>query len=223
MRSPAVLAFLVVVVVGVGLTLAVAARDDRDVAFTLGVSPGLVAAEIAPGAESCQTPIDVAQPFGGVRFQVGTYRRPGPPLDIAVRRPGSARPIASGLLPGGYPDVSQPTVALDREVPTGARVAVCFRNRGDRRLALYGGPELAALGSNAELDGSDLRTDLTLVFTGESSSVLAAVPDVFERASLFRPVWIGAWAYWLLAGLILLLVPAALVWSLRAAFGPTDD
>ena len=222
MPRTAVLAFLAVAVAGVAVTLAVAAGDQRDIAFTLGVTPDLVAAELAPGSVVCQTPVPVSERFGGVRFQVGTYRRPGPPLDVVVR--GAYGPLASGRLPAGYPDVSQPTVALDGEVAAGGLAAVCIRNRGDRRLALYGGPELANGRSAAEVDGRDQRTDLTLVMTTRKpASALASVPEIFERASLFRPVWVGRWTYWLLAGLILLLTPAALLWSLRDAFAARES
>ncbi len=216
MRSLAARAFAVVAVVGVAIIAIVAATDDRDVAFTLGVKPDLVAAELAPGGVVCQTPVAVAETFEAVRFQVGTYRRPGPELEVFVRRLGDPRPIASGRLAGGYPDLSKPTVTVDPPVAKGTRAAVCFRNRGDQRVALYGGPDVAKLGSTTRSAGRDQETDLTLTFVGDESTALATTPEIFERASLFRPVWIGPWAYWLLAGLLLVAVPALLVAALRA-------
>lgn len=218
MRSAAVLGFLVAAIAGLGVAAVVAAGDDRDLAFTLSVKPDLVAAEIPPGGVACQTPVVLAEEFQGVRFQVGTYHRPGPPLEVFVRRPGSALPIASGRLAGGYPDVSRPTVAIAPRVPTGTRAALCVRNRGERRVALYGGPEMANLRSTVTVDGRDVKTDLTLVFTRKPASALATVPEIFERASAFRPAWIGPWSYWLLAGLALLLVPALLAVALGGAF-----
>jgi hypothetical protein len=198
----------------------VAVQDDRDIAFTLSVTPDLVAAELEPGDTTCQNPVAVAEAFDGVRFQVGTYHRPGPPLEVMVRRRGSPGPIASGRLAGGYPDISKPTVPIRPAVPKDELVAVCVRNRGDRRVALYGGPELAKRRSRATLDGRDLRSDLTLVFTQNQTSALATAPEIFERASLFRPVWIGAWTYWLLLALVLLVVPALLAVALKRAYRP---
>lgn len=217
MRSLAALAFTVVAALGIVTVVVVAATDDRDVAFTLGVKPDLVAAEITPGGVVCQTPVAVAETFRAVRIQVGTYRRRGPALEVLVRRQGSAPPIASGRLAAGYPDVSKPTIAIDPPVSKGTRAAICFRNLGDRRVALYGGPEVAKLGSAARLGGRDLSTDLTLTFVGEPSSALATSPEIFERASLFRPVWIGPWAYWLLVVALLGAVPVLLVRSLIQA------
>jgi hypothetical protein len=216
MRSLAARAFAIVAVIGIAIVVIVAATDDRSVAFTLGVNPGLVAAEVAPGRVVCQTPVSVADTFGAVQFQVGTYHRSGPELEVFVRRQGSPRPTAAGRLAAGYPDVSKPIVAIDPAVSKGTRAEICFRNLGDRRVALYGGPEMAKRGSTARLGSRDLRTDLTLTFMGDQSTAIATTPEVFERASLFRPVWIGPWAYWLLAGLLLIAVPALLIAALRA-------
>lgn len=216
MRSWAVRSFLVVAVAGLVVAFAVVAGDDHETAFTLGVAPGLPAAELRPGAEACQTPVPVAEAFDGVRMQVGTYRRQGSPLAVSIRKADSGREIAAGRAPGGYADVSQLEVELDSAVAPGQRVAVCVRNAGQRKMAIYGGPELANGGTTVEIGGRDQKTDMTLVFTRPPSSLLSQTPEIFERASLFRPVWIGPWAYWLLAGLLLVAVPALLARSLRA-------
>lgn len=222
MRSRAAVAFLAVTLVGVALVLVTAARDDRDLAFTLGVAPGLVAAELGPGGVACQTPVDVAESFDGVRLLIGTFERSGQPLAVTVRRPGGGAPIAQGRLPAGYADGAEPTVALDATTSAGERVEVCVRNLGRRRVALFGGPELAKRDSTVEIAGRDQHTDLVLVFTRGSGSALARLPDVFERASVFRPAWVGAWTYWLLAGLVLLGAPALLARALRDAFATEE-
>jgi len=38
---------------------------------------------------------------------------------------------------------------------------------------------------------------------GSERSLLSQLPTVFERASLFRPPWVGRWTYWVLFGLVL--------------------
>jgi hypothetical protein len=218
MRSWAAKSFLVMAVVGLIAVTFTAADDDRDTAFTLGVAPGLAAAEIRPGESACQTPIPVAEPFDGLRMQIGTYKRRGSPLAVAVKRPNTGQVITVGHIPGGFADVSQLKATLGSTVADDQRVAVCIRNLGQRKLALYGGPELARPGSSVEIAGRDQQTDLMLVFTRSSRSLLAQVPEIFERASLFRPVWIGPWAYWLLTGLLVVVVPGLLARSLRDAF-----
>lgn len=222
MRSWTVVAFLGVAVAGVLAVVVAAAGDDRDLAFTLGVSPGMVAAEMPPGTEACQVPVPAAEQFDSLRIQVGTYGQPGQPMAVSVRRLDSGRTIAAGRLSRRYADVSQPEVALGATVPAGERVAVCLRNVGRRKLALYGGSELARRRSTVRIDGRDQRTDLMLVFTRASRSTLSQVPEMFARASLFRPVWIDPWVYWLLTVLLVTLVPALLAFAIRAATPGSD-
>jgi hypothetical protein len=219
MRSAA-LVFAGVVGAGVlalGLT---AVTDERDLAFTLGVNPAQIAAPLNAGQEVCQGPIDVPERFERVQMKVGTFGRPGQPLDVAVREFPGGRTLAAGALRGGYADNSTPAVAL-RSVPDGTRVVVCVRNAGRRQVALYGGAGAAARTSTARIGTRNLRTDLTLVFKrDEDRSVMALLPAMFERASLFHPGWAGPWLFWVLLGAVVVLVPA-LVWrALAAASGP---
>lgn len=218
MRSAPIVAFIAVTVVGLGAIAFAASRDQRDLAFPLGVVPGMVAAELPPDAEACQRPVPVGADFTGIRMQVGTYGRRGGPLAVVVSRIAGGRMLARGRLGGGYRDQSQPTVELDRTVERGERVAVCIRNAGDRRVALYGGPELAKRDSAVAVDGREQPTDLTLTFTTASRSALSQLPAIFDRASLFRPAWVAPWTFWLLGGLLLLAVPALLGAALRDAF-----
>lgn len=218
MRSRATVAFAGVVALGIAALALSAWRDDRDLSFTLGVAATQVAVEIPAGAEACQTPVAVSAPFDGVRLQLGTFQKPGPPLDLTVRPVGGSETFATGRLAAGYPDVSQQEIELTREVRRGARVKVCLRNRGQRRVAVYGGPAAAKRASSVELDGQDTQTDLLLVFTTEPQSVVSELSDVFDRAALFRPSLVGAWTFWLLLALILIAAPVALATALRRAF-----
>src|ERR687894_319925 len=101
MRSAGVVALIVTVCAGLAALAAVAVTDEREVAFTLGVVPSMVAAELPPGAAACQAPIAVPERFAAVRMQVGTHRRAGQPLEVTVRSAGSERLLGRGRLPGG--------------------------------------------------------------------------------------------------------------------------
>lgn len=217
-----VAAFLVVAAGGLLAFALVAAGDSRALAFTLGVAPAQVGAELRPGQAACQAPVLVSSEFSRVRFQVGTYMRRGEPLEVVVRSLRSGRALGRGRLRGGYPDVSQPSVPVGRVAPE-QLVEVCIRNGGQRKVALYGGVTAAAPGTDARVDGSETGTDLTLVFErAEPRSMLATVPEVFRRASVFRPGWVGSWTFWVLAGLLGAGVPALLGLALaRASDGGT--
>jgi hypothetical protein len=45
----------------------------------------------------------------------------------------------------------------------------------------------------------------------------ALVPDAFERASRFRPEWVGPWTFWTLLGLLVAGLPALLAAAYRSA------
>ena len=194
----------------------VALTDDRDLAFTLGVQPSQPAVVVAPGERACQRPIDTSAAARTVKFKPSTSGRPGPPLAVEVRTAAGERAV--GVVRGGYPDLAWQSAQLDREVRDDRRIEVCISNRGDRRVALLGGPALAARTSAAHLGRRALPTDIALVFErGDSSSMLSLVPTAFERATLFHFSWLGPWSFWALGILVMLVVPLLLIAALKAA------
>jgi hypothetical protein len=218
MSRPGAVAFLAGVAIAAGALLVVAATDERELAFTLGVVPGMVAVELAPGEETCQAPVDVAERFEAVRLKLGTSSGPGSPLVVSVRDVASGATLGAGRLAGGYPDNTRPDVTVG-SVPARSRpVAVCVRNAGRRDAALYGGPDIAARASTASGGRAATQVDIGLVFLRERpASALALVPDAFGRAALFRPRWVGAWTFWALAAGVVLLSPALLARAIASS------
>ena len=74
--------------------------------YSLGVAPAVPVADLRPGQQACQGAIIVPNgtAFDRVRIALGTYRRPGPELEVVVRRAADRAPIARGRLAGGYGD-----------------------------------------------------------------------------------------------------------------------
>jgi hypothetical protein len=215
MRRAAVIVCLAVFAAGVAAVLIVGATDRRALAFTLGVIPGPdPAAKLQAGQEACERGIDVPEKFDRIQLQVGTYRRPGPPLDVTVTDSRGAR-LGADRIPAGYPDVSQQFARVG-DVPAGRRITVCVRAlRGP--VALYGNAGVAAPESTLTVAGKPKDNDLTLRFLREPRSTLSRVPEMFRHAALFKVSWLGAWAFWILAALVLLATPALAVVALRAA------
>jgi hypothetical protein len=216
------LAFAAVAGAGMLALLLTSVADRRDLAFTLGVQPAEVAAVLMPGHEVCQRPIDTSADAARVRFRVGTYGRPGPPLEVSpiVEHRSSSEVVIAGFrksrVGGGY--ASGATLAAPvSNVKEGDRLRLCVRNAGREKVALYGNGPAAARTSAAFLDGKQLNTDLTLVFERSSRrSMLATFPDMFERAALWHPGWVGAWTFWVLLAFVLVGVPL-LLWRALAA------
>ena len=213
MPRHAVIALLGVVAVGMVGLVALALSDERRTAFTLGVAPGGVAAVLTPGDEVCQSPVRVADAFNIVKFPVGTYMRPGAPLDVTVR---SAEGVARGRLPGGYGDGLEQRVDVGT-IDAGQKVTVCIKNDASRRMAIYGNPGAAARLTSAQIDGREQDVDLTLVFEREPSSGLASLPSVFRHASRFKPDWVAPWLFWALSLFVVLGAPVALAGAVASA------
>jgi hypothetical protein len=212
---------VIVVVVVVASVIAILALSLRttSLAFTIGVNVAGPVATLERGDQTCQRPIDVPAhaAFDRIMFSVGTFGREGSPLAVTVQDArGSV--LSSGALRGGYADIGQQqshTVRLTRQVGEG-RVAVCIRNEGPRRVAVYGNVDAAARTSSAYTNGRRLDFDLALVFERDRRTKLSLVPDILERASLFRFPWMNAWAYVILLVALVVGGPVLIVRALRS-------
>jgi hypothetical protein len=214
MRRGGVVPLLVVSGLALAGLVATAAGDRRDLAFTIGVVPSIAAATLAPGDEVCQAPVSVSESFSRVGLTTGAPGGAGQPLAVSVRAADGGRVLGEGEIPGRFPDRADLTTAVG-SVQSGQRVSVCVRNIGERRAIVYGNAGAAALPSAAEQDGRPLPTDLTLRFLEDSErSPLSELPELFDRASVFRPGWVGSWTFLLLAAAALIGVPLLLARAL---------
>ena len=98
------------------------------------------------------------------------------------------------------------------------KVAVCFRDAGPQGAILSprpGTPTRVTVERSAERsDYADIGLELR---RADDRSLLALLPDAFDRASLFRPGWVGAWTYWLVLVALVIGVPALLSRALAGA------
>ena len=216
---------LAAVVAGVVALALIAVSQSTPLAFTLGVVRAQPVVALSHGQSACQRPIDV--PAGGafdrVVLSVGTFHRPGSPLQVSVRDE-RGRVVGRGLLPGGYPDIGRAPVhhvRLNRSVDA-ERIAVCVRNQGAQRVAIYGNADAAARSSTAFKDARPIHVDLSLEFDRGSRSIASEVPRMLDRAALFRAPWLGAWAYWILAVALVVGAPWLLLRALRSAAGGAE-
>lgn len=231
---------MVVVVGGLLAVLVVGATKSDHVAQTLGVAPVGPISLLSKGDQLCQRPIALADDFEVVRFTLGTTAKAAPAVTVTLRSLGSRRVLGSGRLEKGY-DVSRPQTVRVGHVAGGPDAELCFANEGPARVALYGdvlnastctatgtrhfnfncvpGSVRPTLTTSAPfVDGKQLGSDVSAAFLrDEKRSLLARVPDMMRRASLFRPGFVTPALWWVLIAAWLLAAPAGLAYGLSRA------
>jgi hypothetical protein len=210
----AILAVVVVAVVGVAGLLLAAGSEERSTAFSLDIPPAGSVATLHTGEAACQGPLTVTAAFGFVTPWVSPAERsgliapgpaPGAAIDLTVRDAVTNQSLATGQIGGSYAAAIAPAVALTRTIPSGRRVRVCLRSRGPGTVDLLGAPlpNQALADDDGSATGTP-RAAIALLFKRQNPrSLLSLVPTMFARASLFRPGWVGPWTYWVLSAAFL--------------------
>ena len=227
MRSRPGLVLLLAVALTLAAIAAAAGAQTTPLAFTLGVSPDDQAVGLYGNRVACQQPIDVAVAFQTVAFAVAGDEPSGPPLSVEVRSFPDGRRLGAGLLDEEYAEQATRSVKVG-SIPAGERVSVCFRALGDagapgakedEGARLQGGPSQAARSSATYVNGRQRPDDLTLVFLREPRALLPLVPDMLDRAALWRP-WPPSGV---LLAVILAVVAIASPLLLGRALGRAED
>jgi len=210
---------------------------------TLGVFPAGPIAELRAGQQLCEAPVGLAGEVNAITFNPGTVVADSPAMTLTVRSTKDRQLLGRGRLPAGFDPARPQTVRVGR-VGGGQFVALCFRNEGPARVRIFGdqltgtsictpsgrdarNPVICRPGgvrptlttAVASVDGGPpLGGDpAALLLRDEPRSLLARVPDMTRRASLFRPGFVTPAVWWVLLAGWVLLVPAAIALALSAA------
>lgn len=156
---------------------------------------------------------DLALPAETARVELDILMgTPRPAMRLDVRTPAGAL-IASSRVAGEPRAPTYVRDALHAKVafpiarrpdrPASVPVSACLTP--ERRVKLGG---TLAVGPVAPtLDGKSVGDARVAVWflppEGAKRSLAAQIPVMFERATLFRPPWVGRWTYWLLLGVAL--------------------
>jgi hypothetical protein len=216
-RRPAgaVRTFLLVLLAGFVLLLVIALADPRGYRLSVRSDSQVL---VAPGQERCSSLI---RPPGAGADRVRFWARASggglvPPIVVFVRRSRTAQTLADGSADAGPPGAR--TVGLRGSVAGSRKVVACFLNAGARPAILSPPPgtptRVTVERSDARADYADIGLELN---RSDNRSLLALLPDAFDRASLFRPGWVGGWTYWLLLVALVIGVPVLLSRALASA------
>jgi hypothetical protein len=129
---------------------------------------------------------------------------PARSLEVTIHAAAAGRALVARRLVTSPTPTGQVTVRLDPvTVPRGTRIAVCIRNTGPGKVTFEGGPANSRSG-RLTVAGQPSSEAIALRFVRpHPPSLLSLLPTVFDRASLFKLSWVGAWSFWLLAGALI--------------------
>lgn len=211
-RRSGVLAFALAAGLGLAGLAVSAARGQRFTAFSVRVPARGFAVLLQPGQQACQKPVIVSSPTGGVEVWLYSGPVPGPAVGVTVsdargellalgRIPPSNRETTP---PKGFPSPISLQTRFDATVPAGKRVMICFLNLGKTAVALMGSGRPSATSGAIALPSQSHGNAISLLFLRpQPQSLFSMLPTIFRRAMLFRPTWVGAWTFWLLAAAVL--------------------
>jgi hypothetical protein len=224
-----------VVVIGLAALLIAAAGDTTKRVAGVGVSPVYPVAPVPAGSEACQQPFGITEEFDHVRFNIGTFGKPGPALTVSVNDERTGVQLGWGRVTPGWVDNGSAQDVNVGTIPSGGRVSVCIRNEGPVKAFVYGDYYHGAFGkgplgvtptnstNEGLVDGQVLEGDMAVELHRSSPrSILARLPVVFQHAAAFRPPIVGPWTFWLLAVLVLVGAPLALWAALSRAADATQ-
>jgi hypothetical protein len=210
--------FFAVLAVGLVALVAVSLTQKSSLVYSLGVNPGLQAAQIGPGVRACQRPVRVPSgaAFDRVGFAVTPVGESTLPVRVEVREARGGRTLATGRLAPGYaafdPAHPREEVVDVGRVETDEPLELCLTGdrNGEGSAVVIGQAGIASPSTSATLDGKPIAADLTFELRTHDRSLAALLPDIADRASEFRAGWVTPAVYLLLALAILIGAPLLL-------------
>lgn len=210
------LAFLITFAVCLAGVLVLGLTRTSDLVYSPGVVAGGPVAGVAGGQRACQAPIQLPDDtsFDRVAVTAGSAARPAPRLAVEVVDAASSARLASGSAEVGAP--AERVVRTGR-VETADPLRICFANRDAGTITLYGQPGIASPRSSATVGGKPIDFDIAVELRTEPRSLVALLPTMAERASLFRAGWVTPVTYLVLGLLLLVGAPLALMRGIARA------
>jgi hypothetical protein len=155
------------------------------------VKPELFSIVLPAGATVCQGPDVVPAKTGRVAMTIGTYGKPGPPVDLVMRN--GRVPVDAGGLPAGFKE-GNVAFRLRRSTRLDGSPVTCLRNRGGTRVAIAG--VNAVINKDAaRLNGKPVAARMSLTYTESSKRTgWSRLGDLATRVGQAHDT--GSWMFW---------------------------
>jgi hypothetical protein len=210
MRKPALIAFVVALIAVVAFEVVPWLGRERDFPAEIPNPPALqaISLDVVKGGQTiCIKKIAAETHSREARFTVGTYKKPGPELELRVSAPGY-RAVAHQ--PAGYADNSTLRLRIGPP-PRAMLVTACIANRGTTKIALYAADDRARSRAAVDVDGKRVSATPALGFwEGREVSIGDRAGVTVERMATFRGFLGHTWLLWTLLALFCVGTPVAL-------------
>lgn len=192
--SGAILASMLVVI---GIYLS---EQREDLLGSNGIGARTATAIVPAHTPLCVPDLRVPAGTGQVRFNVDTRNGPLPAMEVSIHEHGGQvirGRIPSSPIPGHrYTSIPVSTFPSNRE---SVEADVCLMSAAE--VFVWGNDNLQANVPAPTLGGTPLPNRVGVWFVGprgEHRSIVSQIGEMFRRAALFRPGFVGPWTYWLL-------------------------
>lgn len=167
-----------------------------------GFRPGAFIAVVPAGRTLCQSDQLVPRTTGSLRMTIGSYGRPGPPVEVRLRDPKGAL-LARGGLRRGWKE-GPVSLALERAVPRDANARLCLTNRGTDDIAVAGAVTDRKVAARIGRRFAEGRVSALFV-SSHRRSYFARVGPIVDALANGPGLW-GQTAPWVLLGFTALAV-----------------
>lgn len=180
----------VLMVVAVIVLLIAGSRPISVRAYSIEAENQVPVATLHPSQRACEGPITSPSPARSVAIWQATATRAARGT-ITVQRTATGATLTSGGFES-HDAVGEILVPLVSALPAHEAARVCVTDDVGT---------LVLAGSGAQQPGVAIKgtdNEFSLLLFGPDRSLLSSLSTAFNRASLWRPSWVGSWTFWVL-------------------------
>jgi hypothetical protein len=211
---------IVVALLAWGVPWLTRARTDTTSTPTPPAFQAIAPIELPPGSRACESLVALSPAMRSITVLSAKFPGTGPPLDVEVSGPGYR---ATGQVAAGYRGEQSLSTTV-APPPRDAIGTVCVRNAGRRAMALQATAEGRIQNRSAtSVDGTVVVPKMTLLLTEGRNRSLADRPgEILDRIAAFKPPFVGHLSLALLALVVLIGAPVAVVYAIARGIADED-
>jgi hypothetical protein len=205
-----------------GLPWLTKARPDRTSTPTPPPFATIAPITLKPGQVACEDVVAFSTDTRVVTVLSAKFDGTGPKLRVVASTPDGWR--ATSVIEAGYHGLEGLSATIAAP-PKDAIGGVCVRNVGSEAVDLQGTTEGRIQSrSSTSIDGEVIPEKLSLLLAEARDRSIADRPgEILARISAFKPPIIGSVSLTILFGLVILLVPAAVLYAIWRGIATDDD